>query len=1026
MSLNVRSLNKNIEHIRENLEHFKKFDIISFCETNCNVDNLPNGINDIMISGFYAPVIKKPSRDTNKGGGLAIYVNHRVCEEEDFEMLVLRGHDIPNTPACEHMLLKVNIKLANSNHKKTYIIGNFYRSPSTKPSLFFDRLDQILSELDRHNNKQIILTGDFNLDLVKYEHEQNSRQLIDMTTRYGFIQVINRPTRVTDHSTTLIDHIYTNQIHNMLSSGVIMYDISDHLGTYITITLQDLIGIRISEGAGGHSTYTKINAENLAKFQNLINDESWAEVLNETETQVKYDKFIKIYTEHYNKAFPSSNNARRKNQRKNPKPWILPWLEVACDRKNRLYYKYIDDPTPQNKAKYDKMKRFVAKHIKLAKNKYYKSYFEQYSNNSKKQWQMLNSLLNRQKSKNTTIKLRDDNGTTVTNPAVVAERFNDYFSTIAEKLKSKIVQNNTNPSYSTHSYDTYLNDPVVDSIYLTPTYSVEVNATIDSLKVKTTSDTNISALKAASEINSFNCILSDIINVSFTDGVFPSQLKTAKVVPIYKSGCKTDVSNYRPISLLSAFSKIFEKLMHSRIYNFLQSNNSLNDMQFGFRKQRSCEHALLIAQNELITALNKKQIAMLLLIDFSKAFDMVNHDILLHKLNHYGIRGIANDWFNSYLKNREQFVSISGRDSTKKKLKYSVPQGSILGPLLFIIYINDMPNINKIAKFILYADDANIIITGSCLAEIEDIFTVLSRALVNWVSQNELSLNIKKTNYMIFTRKRTIELDTFSPKIGNIPIERKSVARFLGVLVDDKLSWTQHIAAVKSKMSRYIGVLYKLKHILPLTARMLSFNSLVQSHLNYCSLVWGACARNKIESLFVTQKKAMRSVMSGWVNYFYKEGLCPSHTKSSFSNLNVLTVHNVILKNIMIFMNKVHNYPHLLPNSVRQTISPDSPSPTSNTDYNSDWYTTHNSFPYRNTTFFKGPLLYNYITTNNNTELNNTNTNTYKKSLKVYILGLQSSGNEVEWNPENFRLHNIPGPRSSNRITLQAAVDYTE
>lgn len=240
--------------------------------------------------------------------------------------------------------------------------------------------------------------------------------------------------------------------------------------------------------------------------------------------------------------------------------------------------------------------------------------------------------------------------------------------------------------------------------------------------------------------------------------------------------------------------------------------------------------------------------------------------------------------------------------------------------------------INKLAKFILYADDANIIITGNTLAEINSIFIELSDALTNWVSHNELLLNAKKTNYMIFTRKRGLNFDFFVPKIGNIPIERKPVARFLGVLVDEKLTWAHHIAAVKSKMSRYIGVLYKLRNIIPIKAHVLTFNSLVQSHINYCSLVWGSTTRNKIDSLFITQKKAMRAIMPGWVNYFYKEGICPSHTKSTFTQLNILTVQNVILKNMLLFMNKIHKHPHLLPTSIINTISTDSPSPSSRTD----------------------------------------------------------------------------------------------
>ncbi len=394
--------------------------------------------------------------------------------------------------------------------------------------------------------------------------------------------------------------------------------------------------------------------------------------------------------------------------------------------------------------------------------------------------------------------------------------------------------------------------------------------------------------------------------------------------------------------------------MHTRVYDFLQNNGSLHDDQFGFRKQRSCEHALLTAQKEILDALSRKQIAMLLLIDFSRAFDMVDHDILLHKLQHYGIRGVANQWFKSYLKDRSQYVYINGKISSQQKLKYSVPQGSILGPLLFIIYINDLPKINHLVRFILYADDANIIITGETLAEVESVYSILSKALMEWVSSNGLLLNVKKTKYMIFTNRRNLDLSPFAPKMGNLPIEHKKVAKFLGVLVDNKLSWKQHISAIRTKMSRYIGVLYKLKHILPQKARILTFNSLVQSHLNYCSLLWGTTNKTKIELLFMTEKKAMRSIMPGNTNYFYKEGQCPTHTKPAFTELNIPTVQNIILKNILIFMNKVHNFPHLLPFSVRQTISSASPSPSTLTEHTSDWYTTHNRTPYNTSVFLKG------------------------------------------------------------------------
>ena len=1026
LSLNVRSLSKSITEIRENIDSFQKFDVLCFCETGIDVSNLPNGIDDITIDGFYNPLTTKPARDSNKGGGLAVYVNHRVCNETDTVKLDLNSTDETAASAqqqCEFMFVKLSISMANSSNKKAYIIGNFYRSPSNNPRQFLEQMDNILVSIERHSSKQILLVGDFNIDLIKHQHDPIGQQLIDLMARHGFVQVINRPTRITDHSMTLIDHIYTNKVHNMISSGVVTYDISDHLGTSITFTLNDDVAPTLDlDDIDGH--FAKFDEENLAKFRQLIEEQSWDDVLNESDAQQKYSKFAELYTNLYSAAFPQTT-ARRKRQRASPKPWILPWLEEACHRKNLLFFVFVKEPSAENKAKYENMKNFVDKHIKLAKRKYYKRYFEQYSSNSRKQWQMLNSLLNRKSNKKAPIKLKDSAGNQISDPLEVAENFNNYFATIAEKLKGNIDENENVIGQPLNDYKQAMTDQVESSIFLKPTFSLEISNIINSFKLKATSDTNIKALKIASTTTHFNDVLADIVNSSFASGVFPTELKIAKVVPIHKGGSKTEVSNYRPISLLSTFSKIFEKAMHTRVYDFLQHNGSLNEHQYGFRKGRSCEHALLVAQNELLAALDKKQIAMLLLIDFSKAFDMVNHDILLDKLNHYGIRGIANEWFKSYLKNREQYVNISGKSSTKQKMKHGVPQGSILGPLLFIIYINDLPNICSLAKFILYADDANIIITADSLTEIETIFRQLSQALVAWVGNNELLLNTRKTNYMIFTRRRNISLDTFVPKMGSTPIERKSVAKFLGVLVDDKLSWKRHISAVKSKMSRYVGTLYKLKHILPVSVRLLTFNSLVQSHTEYCSSVWGCTNKSKIDIIFITQKKAMRAVMPGRINYFYKDGICPSHTKQGFTEYYILTVQNIILKNLMILLNKAHNYPHLLPRSVRDTFHTDSPNPTAPTDYTSEWYTTYNRTPYNNTVFFKGPLLYTQLMINTDL-IKNGNPNRFKNTVKSYLHKVQSSGNETEWSPENFKLNQIAGLRQSARIRSQPAVNYSE
>ena len=212
---------------------------------------------------------------------------------------------------------------------------------------------------------------------------------------------------------------------------------------------------------------------------------------------------------------------------------------------------------------------------------------------------------------------------------------------------------------------------------------------------------------------------------------------------------------------------------------------------------------------------------------------MVEHEILLKKLYHYGIRGSAHDWFKSYLSGRKQFVSVNGTDSDPLPLLYGVPQGSILGPLLFIIYINDLPNVSNLVKFILYADDANIIITAPTIEEVITLTRQILESLSNWVDSNRLLLNLKKTHYMIFSQTNN-KFSNLNLSLHGVQLKRETESKFLGVIIDEKLTWKKHITTLKTKMARYLGVMYRLRTQIPLKARLLIFHSFIQSHLNYC------------------------------------------------------------------------------------------------------------------------------------------------------------------------------------------------
>ena len=1010
LSLNIRSLHKNVSVINDNALEFQKYDVLCFNETNCNFDKLANGIDDLNIEGFHAPIIQAPTRKSCRGGGLATYVNKRVCSDQECIKLDI----VPETIVGGEFLFT---KLTNCKSSgKSVIIANIYRSPSRKPDQFNESLEIMLNKLNRHNNKHILLVGDFNIDLIKHESDINSQNLVDTTSNFGFIQVVSRPTRITDHSATLIDHIYSNKINSVLCCDVITLDLSDHLATSVKISLDisfdNFQRPRNRKSDSGNCEYRMFNEANDETFKLLIINETW-DIPNNVDAETKYTMFADIYTKHYNIAYPlNKNRNRRKFERVHPKPWIIPWLEDACNRKNDLYHAFVKNPTAPNKTKYLKMKKFVEKHIKIAKSKYYKKYFEQYKDNSKKQWNMINSLLNRNTKKSGVSSLKESNGNIVNTPVAIAEKFNEYFSNIASSLKSKI---DANDSRDSDSFSKFLSNPTNNCMFIKPVVAFEIAEIVKNMKNKSTLDTKVCALKIAALDYKFNEVLAQVITASFEEGVFPQPLKLARVVPIHKGGSKCDVSNYRPISLLTSFSKIYEKLMHKRLVDFMQSNDSLYEMQYGFRSGRSCEHALLTAQNCLLENLNKNKISLLLLIDFSKAFDMVDHSILLSKLQHYGIRGKALDWFASYLRNREQFVSVNGKDSKTCRIDFGVPQGSILGPLLFVIYINDIPVISRLAKFILYADDANIILTGDTLNEIEEQLFSLINALLEWVDSNGLLLNLKKTVYMLFSR--TNIASNFTIKIRNTVIERKTETKFLGVLVDEKLKWAKHIKTVKSKMCRYVGIMYKIKHFLPLQARLQIFHSFVQSHISYCSLVWGFSSKSNIESIFTSQKKGLRAVMPGYVNYFYKEGKLPTHTKSSFNSFKIHTIHSIIIKNALITMHKIKKFPDKIPQSIGATISPNAPVCGSNYETCEEWLNHYGTNVFRSSFFFKGPLIYS----DPSTLLLETPTallsiNAYKSNVKRYMLSVQEKGERDEWHPDNFLLHNIQGLRKSNRL----------
>ena len=465
-----------------------------------------------------------------------------------------------------------------------------------------------------------------------------------------------------------------------------------------------------------------------------------------------------------------------------------------------------------------------------------------------KTWRIINAMTNRTNSSRVVKQVQCGNSV-IDDPTAIAGEFNKFFVNVGPNLAKRI-------SASSKSPMEFLSGNYFISMYLLPTTAEEISDIISNLKNSASAgydNFQTKLIKFCS--NELASIMAHVNNQSLIEGVFPDHLKIARVVPIFKGGDIKLVSNYRPISILPTFSKISEKIMYARLEKYLTQNSILHKNQFGFRPKLSTGLALLELLDKLSSSIDMSETTVGVFIDLAKAFDTVNHQILLNKLQHYGIRGVAFCWFQSYLTARQQCVTVTNYESELAEIRCGVPQGSILGPVLFLIYINDLNLASKLLSTIMFADDTNLFFTGKSVHQIENIMNSELTVINEWFKANLLSLNLDKTSYIIFSNKKILNLNI---KIQETTLIRQYETKFLGVILTDKPKWNKHIDVVSGKASKYVGIISKVRHLIPLHLTRLLYSNLVEPYITYCNLVWCLPVKTvMLDKILKTQKSTV-------------------------------------------------------------------------------------------------------------------------------------------------------------------------
>lgn len=834
---NIRSVLKNFPEIEIFLKQFdNEFDCIILTET----WQVPN-VNVIQLNGY---TLIYNEANFNQNDGTIIYIKNN-CENIDYSLQKI----------SEASLIHLTFCINNKN----FNIYAMYRPPSVTLIDYINSMQTYLQQQTLNSNYNIFI-GDINIDILKTNI--HTEEYLNIMAEFGFKSVINNCTRIQGLSQSCLDHIFIKSkedIEDIILPIIIQTNITDHFPVLIQLVLEQ-------EQNNKQYRKNRIKYIQYKKLKEQMSNVDWSDVYNSRDVETATKKFLSIIDTKINVC---TKLVKIKNNKRKRKCWITNGIIKSIETRDKLFQQVQADPLNVNlKRQYLDYRNQLTTLIKKTKINYFKSKIDKNKTCTKNLWSTVKEMCNSGNVQTNIPKIYNERNDLITNKLEICNIFNKTYATLGINMADKIIRNNI---YQEKKIITNIN-----SMFLIPTNANEVKKCI--LRLKPNKSPGIDDMKSitlkniADEISE---IFAYIINLMFESGYCPLDFKMSIIKPIYKNGNKMVVTNYRPVSLITNFAKVFEMLLRQRLYSFLKKHNILSERQFGFMEGKSTQDAISELTKKIYQSLDNNKPSLCVFLDLAKAFDTVSHKHLLECLADIGVRDVVLKLFDSYLSERKQCVCIEGIQSGFRTVNCGVPQGTVLGPVLFLIYLNNLFAIESKGHIISFADDTAIYYEAENWPELKHKVEEDLPKILEWFKFKLLTLNVDKTMFVPFGMyKNSIpDMDVLRIQMKTpintelFEIKKTNNIKYLGIYIDCHMRWDIHVNYVLKKLRKIIHMFKYIRDALNINYLIILYKALVESHLTYGIVGWGGILNVHLHRLDIMQKRILKIIFNKPVIY---------------------------------------------------------------------------------------------------------------------------------------------------------------